>query len=169
MATQKQREAAKRNIKHAQAKWKSMSSREHARSQPEGRGREKPGTTGRGQYYHVEVRPKDEFTTFRTQDVGDKGHLQRVAGKRSSGSWATAKWLISKDDAHVENDRLIGDTRETKDLLKKLGSKPVHMSGDRFQAKDRHNVPERAKPTSAQQRARQQNIKKAQAARRSRS
>lgn len=169
MTTEKQREAARRNIKKAQAKWKSMTSREHSRAQPEGRGRKKPGTTGTGNYYHVEVHPKDEFTTFRTQDVGDPGHLQRVAGKRSSGSWATAKWLISKEDAHVEEDRLIGDTKEVKDLLRKLGSKPVHLSGDRFKAKDRPNVPEGAKPTSAQQRARQQNIKKAQAARRRKS
>jgi len=165
MVTLKQRQAAKKNIKKAQTRWKSMSSREHSRAQPEGRGRKKPGTTGKGNYYHVEVRPKSEFATFRTQDVGDQGHLQRVAGKRSSGSWATATWLISKDDAHVEDDKLVADTKEAKDLIKKLGSKPVHLSGDRFKAKDRPNVPERAKPTSAQQRARRENIKKAQAAR----
>ena len=165
MVTEKQRQAARKNIKKAHAKWKNMSSREHSRAQPEGRGRKKPGTTGEGNYYHVEVRPKDEFTTFRTQDVGDEGHLQRVAGKRSSGSWATAKWLISKEDAHVENGRLVGDTKDAKDLIKKLGSEPVHTSGDRFEAKDRPNVPERSKPTVAQTRARKQNIKRAQATR----
>jgi hypothetical protein len=169
MATEKQRQAAKKNIKKAQARWQSMSSREHSRAQPEGRGRKKPGMTGKGDYYRVEVRPKDEFTTFRTQDVGEEGHLQRVAGKRSSGSWATATWLISKEDAHVEDDKLVGDTKDAKDLIKKLGSKPVHVSGDRFEAKDRPNVPERRKPTAAQTRARKQNIKKAQAARRKKS
>lgn len=169
MATEKQRQAAKRNIKKAQARWKSMSSQEHARSQPEGHGRKKPGTTGEGNYYHVEVRPKDEFTTFRTQDVGDEGHLQRVAGKRSSGSWATVKWLIGKEDAHVEDGKLVGDTRDAKDLLKKLGSEPVRKNGDRFEAKPRRNVPEREKPTAAQTRARRQNIKKAQTARRKKS
>lgn len=165
MVTRKQTQAAKQNIKKAQARWKSMSHREHATSQPEGRGRQKPGTTGKGKYYHVEVRPKDEFTTFRTQDVGERGHLQRVAGKRSSGSWSTAKWLISKNDAHVEDGKLVPDTKDAKDVLKKLGSKPVHLSGDRFKAKDRPNVPERAKPTAAQTRARRANIQKAQAAR----
>lgn len=169
MATEKQRQAAKRNIKKAQARWKSMSSQEHARAQPEGRGRKKPGTTGEGNYYHVEVRPKDDFTTFRTQDVGDEGHLQRVAGKRSSGSWATVKWLIGKEDAHVEDGKLVGDTRDAKDLLKKLGSEPVRKNGDRFEAKPRRNVPEHEKPTAAQQRARRQNIKKAQTARRKKS
>jgi hypothetical protein len=165
MTTEKQRQAARKNIKKAQAKWKSMSSRQHSSSQPEGRERAKPASTGEGNYYHVEVRPKNEFTTFRTQDVGGPGHLQRVAGKRESGSWATVKWLIGKEDAHVENGKLIGDTKDAKDLLKKLGSQPVHKSGDRFEAKDRRNIPERSKPTAAQTRARHQNIKKAQAAR----
>jgi len=148
MATERQ--AAKKNTKKAP---------------PEGRGRKKPGTTGQGNYYHVEVREGRDFETFRTQDVGDEGHLQRVAGKRASGSWTTVKWLVSKDDAHVEGGKLVGDTKDAKDLIKKLGSEPVRKSGDRFEAKDRRNVPERSKPTAAQTRARRQNIKKAQAAR----
>jgi hypothetical protein len=169
MATEKQRQAAKKNIKKAQSKWKSMSSSEHSRSQPEGRGRQKPGNTGEGNYYHVEVRERGDFETFRTQDVGDEGHLQRVAGKRSSGSWATVKWLIGKEDAHVEDGKLVGNTKEARDLIKKLGSEPVRKRGDRFEAKPRQNVPERSKPTAAQQRARKQNIKKAQATRRKKS
>ncbi len=166
MATEKQRQAAKKNIKTAQSGWKNMSSREHAKAQPEGRSRKKPGSTSQGKYYRVEVRPKIEFTTFRTQDFGESGHLQRVAGKRLSGSWATASWLISKDDAHIEADRLIGDTKDAKDLLKKLGSQLTRLGGDRFKAKARKNVPERSKPTPAQTVARRENIKKAQAARR---
>lgn len=134
-------------------------------TQSKGRTRKKPGSGGSGNYYHVEVRDDDDFKTFRTQDVGDPGHLQRVAGKRESGSWATVKWLVSKEDAHVEDDKLVPDTKDARDLIKKLGSKPVHLSGDRFEAKPRRNVPERSKPTAAQTRARRQNIKKAQAAR----
>lgn len=154
--TEKQLQVARRNIKKAQANRQS-------------RGRKKPGSTGTGNYYHIDVRPKEDFTSFRTQDVGDPGHLQRVAGKRTSGSWSTATWLISKEDAHVEDGKLVGDTKDAKDLLKKLGSTPAHLSGDRFEAKDRRTVPERAKPTPAQTRARRQNIKKAQAARYKRS
>lgn len=127
--------------------------------------RAKPGSGGQGDYYHVEVREGEGFETFRTQDVGDAGHLQRVGGKRASGSWATVKWLISKEDAHVEDGKLVGDTKEAKDLIKKLGSQPVQVRGDRFKAQDRRNVPEKSKPTAAQTRARRQNIKKAQAAR----
>jgi hypothetical protein len=148
MATEKQRQAARKNSKNAQ-----------------GRSRQKPGSGGSGNYYHVEVREGNDFETFRTQDAGDEGHLQRVAGKRATGSWATVKWLISKDDAHVEDGKLVGDTKDAKDLIKKLRRKPAQVRGDRFEAKDRRNVPERSKPTAAQQRARRQNIKKAQAAR----
>jgi hypothetical protein len=165
MATEKQRQAARKNIKKTQAKNEKMSSSQRSRSQLAGRGRQKPGSGGKGDYYHVEVREGGGFETFRTQDVGDPGHLQRVAGKRSSGGWSTVKWLVSKEDAHVEDGKLVGDTTEAKDLIKKLGSKPVHIQGDRFEAKPRRNVPERSKPTAAQTRARRQNIKKAQAAR----
>jgi hypothetical protein len=165
MATTKQREAARKNIKKAQAAWKAMSHREHARAQPEGRRRQKPGTGGEGNYYHVAVRDKDDFVTFRTQDVGEPGHVQRVAGKRQSGSWDTVKWLISKQDAHVEGGRLVPDTEEVREVLSRLGSEPAQVKGDVFEAEPRPDVPEREKPTPAQQRARRANIKKAQAAR----
>jgi hypothetical protein len=165
MATEKQRQAAKKNIKKAQSKRKTIASRENARPQPQGRGRQKPGSGGKGNYYHVEVRDGSDFETFRTQDVGDRGHLQRVSGRRSGGSWATVKWLIGKEDAHVEDGRLVGDTKDAKDLLKKLRSRPVQIRGDRFQSRPRRNVRENSKPTAAQQRARRQNIQKAQAAR----
>ena len=127
--------------------------------------RQKPGSTGQGNYYHIELRDGNDFETFRTQDVGDPGHLQRVAGKRAGGGWSTVKWLVSKEDAHVEDGKLMGDTQEAKDLIRKLRSRPKQIRGDRFEAKPRRNVPERSKPTAAQQRARRQNIKKAQSAR----
>jgi hypothetical protein len=165
MATRKQSEAARENIKKAQDKWKSMSKSEHASSQPEGRKRAKPGTKGEGEYYRIVVRPKEEFETFRYHDVGSPGHIQRLAGKRPSGSWATQAWLVSKQDAHIDHDRLVPDNKEVKDLLDKLASPPEHLKEDIFTAKDRRNVPERKKPTPAQQNARMANIKKAQAAR----
>ncbi|MBN9518080.1 hypothetical protein J0H58_06110 [bacterium] len=165
MATEKQREAARQNIKKAQAAWKAMSHTEHARAQPQGRGRQKPGTTGEGGFYRITVRPKEEFVTFRTQDVGSPGHVERLAGKRPSGSWDTQTWLVSKQDAHVEGGKLIPDTADARDLLAKLGSEPRHVEGDVFEAKDRQNVPEAEKPTAAQRRARATNIKKAQTVR----
>ena len=102
MATAKQIAAAKKNIKKAQKAWKEMSHTEHARAQPQGRGRKRPGTTGEGEFYRIEVRPKSEFVTFRNQDVGDPGGIERLAGKRASGSWDTVKWMIKKEAAHEE-------------------------------------------------------------------
>ncbi len=165
MAIKTQLQTARQNIRRAQAAWRLMSRRQHSRAQPEGRGRKKPGRGGEGHYYHIAVRSKKDFVAFRTQDVGEPGHIERVAGKRGSGSWDTVKWLISKQDAHIEGGRLIPDTERAKNVLADLGSEPVHVEGDVFEAKPRPNVPEREKPTPAQQRARLTNIKKAQAAR----
>ncbi|MGH6874712.1 MAG: hypothetical protein ACREDW_06830 [Aestuariivirgaceae bacterium] len=128
--------------------------------------RAKPGTTGRGEFFHIEVRPRSQFTTFRNQDVGKKGGIERVAGRRPTGGWDTQKWLISKEHAHVERGRLVPDTADARKVLESLGSAPRHVSGDRFKAKDRPNVPEAEKPTPAQKRAQQRNIRKAQMARR---
>ena len=169
MTTTKQRKAAKENIKKAQEKWQGMSRREHSLAQPEGRERAKPGSTGEGEYFRIVLRPKGEFTTFRTQDVGSKGHILPLAGKRSSGSWDIQTWVISKGDAHLKGDNLVADSEDSKKLIATLGARPRHVKGDVFEAKDRPNVPESKKPTEAQQRARLANIKKAQAARRSRS
>ena len=138
----------------------SQTANKKSSSKSQGSKRQKPGSGGQGNYYHIEVRDGGDFETFRTQDVGDPGHLQRVSGKRASGSWATVKWLIGKEDAHVEDGKLVGDTKDAKDLLKKLRTRPVKIRGDRFEAKPRRNVPERSKPTAAQTRAGRQNSKK---------
>ena len=145
-----------------------MTPQKGALARPEGKKRAKPGTKGEGDYFRIVVRSKDEFATFRYQDVGEKGHILRLAGKRSSGSWDTQAWLISKDDAHIESDALIADTEDARRLIEALGSKPTLVEGDVFKAKDRPNVPESKKPTEAQQRARLENIKKAQQVRWSR-
>lgn len=160
MTTDKQKETAKENIKKAE-----MRPRERAAAQPEGKKRAKPGTKGEGDYFRIAVRAKEKFTMFRYHDVGEKGHILRLAGKRSSGSWDTQVWLISKNDAHIEGDTLVADTDDARSLIEALGSKPKHVKGDIFEAKDRPNIPESEKPTEAQQRARLENIKKARQAR----
>jgi hypothetical protein len=166
MATVRQRQAAGENIKKAQATWQGMDRRHHSLALPEGRARARVGSTGEGNYYRIEVRDKNEFTTFRYHDVGEKGHLMRLAGKRSSGSWDTQAWLICKDDAHVAGHSLIPDSEDARKLIEGLGRKPEYLKGDIFVAKDRRNIPEREKPTRSQRRARIENIKKAQQARR---
>jgi hypothetical protein len=133
MTTDRQKEAARENIKKAQHRWQEMTSREHALAQPEGRKRAKPGTKGGGDYFRIIVRPKDEFTTFRYHDVGEKGHIMRLAGKRSSGTWDTQAWLISKEDAHLEGDALVPDNEDARRLIETLGSKPKHIKEDLFE------------------------------------
>ncbi len=166
MASKKQKRAARKNIRKAQAKWRSMSRRQHARAQPQGRERKKPGTTGKGKYYRVVVRPKSQFTSFRMHDVGRKGHIIRLAGRRRNGSWDTQAWLIAKTDAHYSGGKLVGKTASAKKVLARLRTKPRRVKADISKAKSRRNVPERAKPTAKMKRARRRNIKKAQAAKR---
>lgn len=165
MVTIKQKITAKKNIKKAQAKWKSMTHRQHALAQPEGRARQKPGTTGKGKFFRIEVRPKSAFKTFRIQDVGRKGGLERLAGKRSSGSWDTVAWLISKEDAKIRNKELIIKEAGAKSVLKSLRGPILRVKGDIFKAYPRANIPESAKPTLKQRIAQRTNIKKAQMAR----
>lgn len=130
--------------------------------------RRKPGATGKGAFFHIEVRPKSEFVAFRNQDVGARSGIERVAGRRKNGAWDTQKWLVGKTLAHVEGGALVADTPDARKLLDMLGSRPRHLGGDRFRAKPRADIPESDKPTPAQKRAWSRNIKKAQAARRGR-
>lgn len=143
-----------------------MTHRERALAQPQGRARKLPGTSGRGKFYRIEVRPKGEFVTFRNQDVGKKGGLERLAGKRSSGSWDTVSWLVSKTKTHVDRTgHLVIDDAKARTALKQIRGPIVHVKGDVFKAHPRKNVPEAAKPTPAMRKAQVTNIKKAQRAR----
>lgn len=126
--------------------------------------RAKPGARGSGRFFHIQVRPKSEFVTFRVQDVGGRGGVERLAGQRANGSWDTQKWLIGKTEAHLDGDRLVADSVSAEKVLAQLGSAPHHLGGDRFIAKPRRKIPEAEKPTPAMRRAQLANIKKAQAA-----
>ena len=118
MATTKQKQPAQKTVRKT-----------------DGKQRAKPGATGEGEYYHLQIRPTEEFATFRTHDVGERGGIQRVAGQREDGSWETQKWLISKDLAHVEQGRLVPDSQAAREVLDDLGSGSEHIEGDRFRAK----------------------------------
>lgn len=126
--------------------------------------RAKPGASGGGKFFHIQVRPRTDFVTFRNQDVGARGGVERIAGRRANGSWATQKWLIGKSEAHLDGDALVPDTAAARKVLGQLGAKPRHIEGDRFIAKPRRDIPESEKPTPAMRRAQLANIKKAQAA-----
>ena len=130
--------------------------------------RARPGSAGKGRYYHILVRPQSRFTRFRVQDVGARGGVERVAGQRASGSWDTVKWLVAKSHAHVRGKTLVADSAAARKVLAGLGSKPVRIAGDRFRAKPRASIPESRKPTPRQLKAWRRNIRIAQAARRKR-
>jgi hypothetical protein len=130
--------------------------------------RAKPGARGGGNFFHIQVRPRTEFVTFRNQDIGGRGGIERVAGRRANGSWDTQKWLIGKSEAHIDGNRLVPDSLAAEKVLKQLGSAPRRLGGDRFIAKPRRKIPAREKPTPAMHRAQLANIKKAQAALRKR-
>jgi hypothetical protein len=132
MAVGRQRQSKKQDMKKGQTKKLTK--------------RKSPGSSGTGDYYHVEIRPGEEFVTFQTQDIGRRGHIQRVAGKRSSGYWTTVKWLIGKEDAHIQDKELVPDTKAAKDVIKQLGSQPVRLIGDRFRARPKPNASETIKP-----------------------
>lgn len=108
--------------------------------------RKAPGTSGKGKFFRIVVRPKQEFKSFRIQDVGSKGHLERLAGHRSSGSWDTVSWLVSKDDAHITGDKLVITNKKVKEAIEKgTSGKIVHVRADIFHAHPRKNVPEKSK------------------------
>lgn len=130
--------------------------------------RAKPGTSGKGRFFHIQVRPNSQFVRFRVQDIGARGGIERMSGQRSNGSWDTVKWLVEKNHAHVRSGRLVADSAEARKLLRNLGSTPVQTTGDRFRARPRANIPESEKPTPKQLKAWRLNIRKAQAARRKR-
>ena len=141
-----------------------MTKRQHSLAQPQGRGRKKPGGTGKGNFYRIVLRPKEEFVTFRNQDVGGKGGLERLAGRRSSGSWDTVSWLVSKTAARVTRGHLIITDPKARTALKQIRGHIYHVKGDIFRAHPK-NIPERDKPTRAMRRAERENIRKAQRAR----
>lgn len=98
--------------------------------------RRKPGATGQGEYYHVEVKPRAQYTVFRTQDVGEKGGLQRVSGRKADGTWETQTWLIAKAMAHVDKTgSLIADHEDASEVFKDLKGQPRRLQGDRFKVR----------------------------------
>lgn len=134
MPTQKQIEAARRNIRKAQRKWQSMSTSERSRSNPEGRRRIKAGRNGNGDYYHVEVRDKFYFELFRTHDIGTQG-IQRVDGRQADGRWMTLKWLFPKTQMRVVDGQLTALSEEARRILEQIEPAPRRVKGDIFHAK----------------------------------
>jgi hypothetical protein len=141
----------RKNVVSVRRAWQHGPSPQRARPRGEG-ARAEPDLRGAGDFYHVQVRPKGAFRVFRTQDVGKRGGIERVAGRRADGSWSTQKWLIGKEHAHVEDGCLVGDTPEARKVLRTLMSTPHRVRGDRFAAKPRSEAPRRRALTQREER-----------------
>lgn len=90
-------------------------------------------TTRQAGFFQVQLRDRQQFSQFRTEDLDRQGRIQRVAGQRANQSWADQELRISKECAHVENHRLVPDTEEARSCLSRL-SGIEHVGGDVFRA-----------------------------------
>lgn len=52
----------------------------------------------KGQQLRIRIRSPKRATSFRTQDVGRKGKLQRVAAYYPEKGWQTQSWRLNLDD-----------------------------------------------------------------------
>jgi hypothetical protein len=82
------------------------------------------GKEGCGDYFYLEVRPRTQYKFFRFHDVGEPGHIQRLAGQKDDGSWEDQGWIISKRDAHMEHHFLKADSKNAEEILEIYG--PAH-------------------------------------------
>jgi len=80
-------------------------------------------------FYEIQVRPKRGFVRFKTYS-GSPGHLERLVGKRSTGTWDTVAWLVAKEDAHITGGQLVIDEQKARSVLQKLVGPIVHQEGD---------------------------------------
>ncbi len=121
---------------------------------------------GKGRFYRVVVRDKSDFVMFRNHDVGKKGHVERLIGKRANGRWATVAWLIDKNEAHVEGGVLVGDSDDVRNVLRKLRRRPKYLKGDIFEANPRIDIETKSKSIVSVKVVRNKNIKKVNVVRR---
>ena len=120
-------EVLRHHSKQAQQTGREMTPQELEMAQAQDRPYAEPAPRLEGDCFRIVVRPEGEFSALRYHDVGEKGHAQRIAGKRSDGTWDTQAWLIHKEEAHIEGDILVGDTADARMVLQALGSVPRHV------------------------------------------
>jgi hypothetical protein len=111
------------------------------------------GSSHKNGFYHIEVRPKSDFSDFHVQDFGRMSGIERIAGKRHDGLWVTHKWLIRKELAHLEGVRLVPDSEQAQRVLEQLGPKLIHVGGDVFRIPRQLTVRETKKPVTTRRRA----------------
>ena len=140
--------------------------RSSARRSPRAKTRRaKPGARGHGGFFHIQVRPRTEFVFFRNQDVGRRGGIERVAGRRANGSWDTQKWLIGKIGGAPRRQAARAGHRGGAQGARRSSARCRAISAATASSPSRAaRFPASEKPTPAMRRAQLANIKKAQAA-----
>lgn len=117
--------------------WHPSASRERPKAVARNKKDDKKEQTG---YFRIRVRPAENFVTFRMQQIGNPGYIQRVAGQRKSGNWDTQTWLIPKKDARVEGNKLVIDSEI---VLGAIKGAITRVKGDMFRARPKPKSPER--------------------------
>lgn len=82
-------------------------------------------------YLRIRVKNPSAFkpSSFRTHDIGRKGHSMRIAGiQRSSGKWATQSWFISKKDLKEDDPRTFQLVRKIRLDLSEKDKKSVEKA-----------------------------------------
>jgi hypothetical protein len=121
-------------VKQAQKIWRNMTSDQH-NTTPEGQGRTSQSEhESAGSFFRITVRPKEQYVSFRNYNVDGSSGLIRVAGRKRSGTWDTHAWLLSKDSAHQEDDYLLAETEEARNLFSGFSDYPTRVAGDEYEA-----------------------------------
>jgi hypothetical protein len=63
----------------------------------------------KGQQLRIRVANPKNFVKFRTQDVGTRGKMLRVAGMTRSGTWRTQSWRFNLDDYSPDGYAFVKD------------------------------------------------------------
>jgi hypothetical protein len=134
MPTHKHKSVFRKNVAAARRAWERVGSPSRARPAAAARARVRANLRTGGDFYHVEVRPKGRFRSFRTEAVGRRAGIECISGRRPDGRWEPQKWLIGKEHAHVEDGVLVPDTADVRRALGALESAPHRVRGDRFKS-----------------------------------
>ena len=100
--------------------------------------RKEPGEGGRGKYYHILLRSKAGFLTFRTRPTPNTQGVLEVLGKRPNGEWETQKILLKKRLATQDGRHLTVHLVSAKNALPILREPIRQMHDDLYFAPLRH-------------------------------
>lgn len=78
-------------------------------------------------FYLIIVRPKAEFVAFRFCGCGHSNRNHQLEGQTGQGNWNTQAWYISKNEAHIDEEKLVGDSEEAKSIISSLKSGLSHL------------------------------------------